>query len=286
MNPVIVKLGGTAAADADVLARLVSDLTTDFPGDAIIVHGGGAEASTWCSRLGLEPRFVDGVRQTTPEEMEIVEMVLAGKVNTAVVRTAAGAGAKPVGLSLSDAGLCFGRPVGDPAVNRTARPDRVDPGILEHLLSGSYLPVVSSIGSFGDGGARGDDAGGDGGANAGAGGDGGARENTGACNINADDAALALAQALKARALVFLSNIPGVQEDDRVHRSLDRASSEALIQRGVISAGMTAKVRSALAAVEAGVGAVVIGEYHERGDIQALIGGHTGTLITKTGGEQ
>ncbi len=280
MNPVIVKLGGTAAADAEVLARLVSDLTTDFPGDAIIVHGGGAEASAWCSRLGLEPRFVDGVRQTTPEEMEIVEMVLAGKVNTAVVRTAAGAGAKPVGLSLSDAGLCFGRPVGDPAVNRTARPDRVDPGILEHLLSGSYLPVVSSIGSFGDG---------DGGANAGAadaGGDGGARVGTGACNINADDAALALARAVQARSLVFLSDIPGVQEGDRVHRSLDRNASEQLIERGVISGGMTAKVRSALDAVEAGVGAVVIGEYRERSDIQALIGGHTGTRITNMGGEQ
>ncbi len=264
MNPIIVKLGGTAAADADVLARLVADLNEDFSGSAVIVHGGGAEASAWCSRLGLEPRFVDGVRQTTPEEMAVVEMVLAGKVNTAVVRTAAAAGAKPVGLSLSDAGLCFGQPVGDPVVNRTARPDRVDPAILTHLLTGSFLPVVSSIGSFWDG-SRGDG---------------------GACNINADDAALALARAVQARALVFLSDIPGVQEDGGIHSSLDRRVSEALIERGIISGGMTAKVRSALSAVDAGVGAVVIGAYHERGDIQALIGGRSGTRIMATGGEQ
>ncbi|MFP4643585.1 MAG: acetylglutamate kinase, partial [Spirochaetales bacterium] len=156
MSPVIVKLGGTAAADAEVLARLVADLAEGFPDGAVIVHGGGTEASAWCSRLGLEPRFVDGVRQTTPEEMEIVEMVLAGKVNTAVVRTAARAGARPVGLSLSDAGLCTGQPVGDPTVNRTARPARVDPAILEHLLAGGFLPIVSSIGSF-EGGGRGDE---------------------------------------------------------------------------------------------------------------------------------
>ena len=274
MNPIIVKLGGTAAADAEVLARLVADLAADFPRGAVIVHGGGTEASAWCSRLGLEPRFVDGIRQTTPEEMEVVEMVLAGKVNTAVVRTAARAGAKPVGLSLSDAGLCIGRPVGDPAVNRTAHPERVDEAILTHLLEGGFLPVVSSIGSFGDGGAAGDGAA-----------DGGAASGS-ACNINADAAALALARAVQARALIFLSDIPGVQEEDTVHRSLDTTASEALIERGVISGGMTAKVRSALSAVDAGVGAVVIGEYHERGDLQALTGGQAGTRITTTGGKK
>ncbi|MFP4644724.1 MAG: acetylglutamate kinase, partial [Spirochaetales bacterium] len=106
------------------------------------------------------------------------------------------------------------------------------------------------------------------------------------CNINADSAALALARAVKARALVFLSDIPGVQEEGSVHRVLDRTASEELIERGVISGGMTAKVRSALSAVDAGVGAVVIGSYHKRGDLQALTGGQAGTRITSEGGRQ
>ncbi|MFW5995391.1 MAG: acetylglutamate kinase [Spirochaetia bacterium] len=257
-NAIIIKLGGRVASEHDLLTALGADLYHSYAGRAILVHGGGAEASAWCTRLGLEPRFIDGVRQTTPEEMEIVEMVLAGKVNTAVVRTLEHAGARAVGLSLADGGLCTGYPIGDPAINRTAKPGPVDARIIRHLLSGGAIPVLSSIASFADGGA---------------------------CNINADDAALALGEGMKAETLVFLSDIPGVTEGDFVHRTLDREHSEALIEKGVISGGMTAKVRSALAAVDAGVGAVVIGEYRDAGDIEGLIEGRNGTRIIGSGGE-
>lgn len=257
-DAIIVKLGGRVAAERDLLTALGVDLFHSYAGRAVLVHGGGAEASAWCTRLGLEPRFVDGVRQTTPEEMEIVEMVLAGKVNTAVVRTLEHAGARAVGLSLADGALCTGYPIGDPAINRTAKPGPVDPRIIRHLLSGEVIPVLSSIGSVADGGP---------------------------CNINADEAALALGEGMQADTLVFLSDIPGVTEGDFVHRTLDRAHSEALIENGVISGGMTAKVRSALAAVDAGVGAVVIGEYRNAGDIEGLIEGRNGTRIIGSGGE-
>ncbi len=250
--PIVVKLGGRAAAERELLATLGAELGEAFAGRAVIVHGGGAEASAWCARVGLEPRFIDGVRMTTPEEMEMVEMVLAGKMNTAVVRTLSAAGAKAVGLSLADAGLCTGEPIADPAVNRTARPGAVDPAILAHLLAGGFTPVVSSIGSFADGSA---------------------------CNINADDAALAIAVALGAASLIFLSDIPGVLEEDDVHRELDRAGVERLIGAGVIAGGMVAKTRSALQAVGSGAGSVVIGEYRRRGDIAALVEGRAGTAI-------
>lgn len=247
-----MKLGGRAAAERETLTTLGQELARKYDGRAVIVHGGGAEASAWCRRVGLEPRFVDGIRQTTPEEMEVVEMVLAGKMNSAVVRTLCSAGARAVGLSLADSRLCTGVAIGDPASNRTARPGQVDGTVLQHLLHGAFLPVVSSIGTLDDGGP---------------------------CNINADDAALALSAALKAASLIFLSDIPGVTEHDEVHRALDRSAIEELTDSGVITGGMVAKTKSALNAVEHGVGAVVIGEYRREGDLEALVSGSAGTTI-------
>lgn len=249
--PVVVKIGGTVATDPDRLGNLFADLAS-LESPPVLVHGGGVAVSSLSRRLGLEPRFQDGIRITSPEEMDIADMVLGGSVNTALVRLASHAGIAAVGLTGADAGLLTGRTIGADG-SRTARPLRVDPKVVTLLLSAGYLPVVASVATGEDGGA---------------------------VNVNADDAAQAVAEALPRAVLCYLSDIPGVLDlSGAVIPRIGTSEVESLIGSGVARDGMAAKLRSSAAAVESGVARVVIGTIEAPGDVARLLSGTQGTQI-------
>ncbi len=249
MSCTVVKLGGRAAAVEERIAALAAELGANSSGETVLVHGGGAEVTEVSARFDLTARFVGGVRMTTPEEMRVVDMVLRGRVNVDLVRRI---GPRAVGVSLADAGMARALPVGDVEQNRTARAGHIDPQLLKVLLDTGYLPVVAPVATGEDG--RG-------------------------VNINADEAALALAEALGADRLLFLSDTPGILQEDELVPVVDSARAEELIANGVIQGGMTAKVRAALEAVRRGVGEVIIGEYCVRGDLTRMCAGEGCTRI-------
>jgi acetylglutamate kinase len=248
---VLMKIGGKAAEDAARLSALCGELGALAESSRfVMVHGGGAEVTAVSRRLGIQAVFKDGVRQTTPEEMDIVDMVLAGKVNKQIVRLCRARGLDAVGLSGSDGGLFRGRPVAPGS--RTGEITDVDTRLLALLVERGSLPVIAPTSM--------DDAG-------------------GGLNINADSAAFALAGALPAAVLLFLSDIPGVMQDGAVLPELSAAEADRLIASGVISGGMIPKVRASLDALSRGVKAVVIGRYEKPGDLARLMDGAAGTRI-------
>jgi acetylglutamate kinase len=254
----VVKIGGTVAEDAAVTRLLFREIAAaGYSGSVVLVHGGGKAVTRISERLGITPVFEDGVRVTPPEEMELVDMVLAGRVNTELVRIAGAVGTEAVGVTGADRRLLTGRCVGDPARNRTARVDRVDTRVLGTFLAEGVLPIVATVGTGTDGGA---------------------------VNINADEAARAIAVALAERggevALCYLSDIPGVLDGDgNVISGIVTTGAEALIADGTIRGGMAAKIRAAAGAVTAGVSRVMIGGYLRSGDLEHLLAGTAGTTI-------
>jgi acetylglutamate kinase len=246
----VIKIGGELASSVDGVRDLAADLKGD--GSWVLVHGGGAEVSQLARKFGVEPRFRDGVRQTTVEEMAFVDMALSGQINKRLVRLFHSTGLNAVGLSGSDGRLFTGR--GIAPESRTGEIDAVDATLLRMLLDGGYFPVLCSTSMDGEGGGL---------------------------NINADSAALAVAGALRARTLVFLSDIPGVLKEGRVMGRLAAGAAVAEIAAGTITGGMVAKVRACLGALAGGVESIIIGEYSGRGSVAALLAGELGTRIVK-----
>ncbi len=259
-NSIVVKLGGTAATEYTAVASLARELAALSP-SGLIVHGGGKEVSALSERLGHVPLFENGIRMTSDAEMDIVEMVLSGLANKRLVRILLGAGVPAVGLSGSDGGMITGVAVADStgSPSRTGRVVGVDPSPLQAVWAAGFLPVVAppSMSSAGI-----------------------------SLNINADDVALAVAGAVEAAALVFLSDVKGVQIAGAVVHSLSAVGAERAISTGEISGGMIPKVHNALTALEHGVKRVVIGEYGGPGDLERLLDGVSGTSIRNKGGDQ
>jgi acetylglutamate kinase len=253
MEDVLVKIGGKAAEDSGRLSELCAELR-DAVGRYrfLLVHGGGAEVTAVSRRFGIKAVFRDGIRQTSPQEMDIVEMVLAGRMNKHIVRLCRACGLDAVGLSGSDGGLFLGRAVGGDAETRTGEISAVDRRILDLLLDGGFLPVIAPTSM--DGRGRG-------------------------LNINADAVALGLARELAAAALVFLSDIPGVLRGAKLVPDLSAREAGQLIQSGDISGGMVPKVGASLDALAHGVGTVIIGRYERPGDLARLLEGSAGTRI-------
>ena len=257
MTTIVVKIGGKAAESRegmDALCQEILSLARD--NRFVLVHGGGAEVSALSRRLGVEPVFQDGVRQTSEQEMDIVDMVLAGKVNKQVVRLLRARGLDAVGLSGSDGGIFTGRPVAGPAGSRsrTGEVTAVDARLLTLLLDNGFLPVLSSSSMDGTGSGL---------------------------NINADAAAFAVASRLAASALVFLSDIPGILSDGSVIQAVSAAEAKELVAKGVVTGGMIPKVTAALTAMDGGVGKVIIGQYEGAGSLGRLLEGKQGTRLWK-----
>jgi len=253
---IVVKIGGKAAENQECLRALADELLSiSREHKLVLVHGGGAEVTTVSRKLGFEAVFKNGVRQTSPEEMDIVDMVLAGKVNSQLVRLLRTRGLDAVGLTGADGGIFMGEPVGGRgSATRTGEITRVDARLLEMLLAAEWLPVLSSTSMDSDGNGL---------------------------NINADTAAFQVAARLKASALVFLSDTRGVISDGSVLQALSAEEAKALIARGVIDGGMVPKVTASFDAMDKGVKKVIIGQYESAGSLARLLEGKEGTRLWK-----
>lgn len=253
MKTIVVKIGGRAAEREDGLRSMGTEMSSlAKTGRFLLVHGGGAEVTAISKKLGIEAVFAGGVRQTSPAEMDIVDMVLAGKVNKQIVRLLRACGLDAVGLSGPDGGIFTGRPIG--AETRTAEVAAMDTRLLELLLAKGFLPVVSPVSMDANG--------------------------TG-LNINADSVAFALASRLAASALLFLSDIPGILRDGSVIRELSGTEAQGLVASGVVSGGMIPKVSASIDALAKGVQNVIIGQYEGAGSLAGLLEGRLGTRIWK-----
>ncbi len=250
--PLVVKLGGALLDDATQFPQVFDALARMHQlhaGGLVIVHGGGKAVDRQLERVGLHTERREGIRITPPEAVEQVAAVLAGAMNTQLLGLLLSRGVSAVGLTLSDGHLS--RAV------KTQRfdfdPGRVgelvggDGALIHHLLSGGFLPVLSSIAVC---------------------------EAGGLLNVNADDAAAQLAGILKAQGLLLLTDVPGVKDaDGQVIAELTSPAAEALINDGTITGGMIAKVRGALDAAERSNVPVVIASWSNPAALEALASG-------------
>ncbi len=235
---IVVKYGGSAMVDEQLKKSVISDVTllklVGFK--PIIVHGGGKEISKWVGKVGKEAQFINGLRVTDEETMEIAEMVL-GRVNKSLVTMVEELGVKAVGISGKDGGLlkvkkkyADGKDIG-----YVGEITDVDPNILYDLMEKDFLPIICPVGL--------DD-----------------EFNT--YNINADDAACAIARAVGANKLAFLTDIEGLYRDFENKSSLISEikvkEAKELIAGGTIGGGMLPKLSNCIDAIEAGVSRVHI----------------------------
>ena len=235
---VVVKYGGSAMLDEELKANVIKDvvLLKLIGFKPIIVHGGGKEISRWVNKVGMEPRFINGLRVTDKDTMEIAEMVL-NKVNKSLVQLVNELGVKAVGISGKDGGLLQvekkysdGKDIGF-----VGDVTKVNPKILYDLIDRDYLPIVAPVGMD---------------------------ENCETYNINADDAACAIARAVGADKLVFLTDVEGLYKDFSDKSSfisrITASDAEALVSSGEIGGGMLPKLNNCTAAVKGGVNRVHI----------------------------
>lgn len=227
---VVVKYGGNAMVDPQLAATFAEDivLLRSVGLRPVVVHGGGPQIGALLGRLGKESEFVDGLRVTDQETLDVARMVLVGKVGRDIVGAINVHGAYAVGLSGEDGGMITAAPR-DESLGFVGDVASVEPGIIERLLAEGMIPVVSSIGS--------DRAG-------------------QAYNINADTVAGALAGALGAEKAIYLTDVAGLLTDvDDPASIVARATVgelEAMIDDGIVSGGMTPKVRACIDAVGSG----------------------------------
>ena len=245
----VVKVGGN---ELDRPAWLEACARALVPLDpVVVVHGGGRAVSAWSQRLGLPVERRGGLRVTTPEIAEVVELVLGGPVNRRVVAALRAAGVDAVGLSGVDGGLLTARP-GAADLGHVGEIAQVRAALLESFLLAGLTPVIAPMApEAGDGAGP-------------------------PRNVNADDAAAAIAGALRATELLLVSDVPGVQADGLVQPALDGGDVEALLETGAAADGMAAKLRAATAALQAGARAVRIG------DLRLLTDPRAGTRILAT----
>lgn len=236
---VVIKYGGSAMLDPKIKETVIQDIALmKLVGmHPVVVHGGGPEINSFLNRMQVESQFINGLRVTDQAAMEIVEMVLAGKINKGIVTDIETQGVKAVGISGKDGGILKAQKIQKDGVDYGCVGDiaSVDPTLIQSLIHDEFIPVIAPIGK--------DDAG-----------------NT--YNINADYAAVAIAGALQAEKLVFLTDVEGVMEDvhdpDSIMSFIKAEAIPTLIQDGTISGGMIPKVECCMAGIKKGVNNVHI----------------------------
>lgn len=235
---IVVKYGGSAMIDQELKQSVIRDvaLLKLIGFRPIVVHGGGKEITRWINKIGLETNFINGLRVTDKPTMEIVEMVL-NKINKDLVSMMQNLGLKAVGISGKDGGILLvdRKLAGDKDIGFVGEVKTVNTGLLDTLLDNDFVPVICPVGfdsSFNS------------------------------YNVNADDAACAIATAVKAAKLAFLTDIEGVYRDP-----LDRSSliseltipeAKGFLKSGNVGGGMLPKLQNCIAAIEAGVSRVHI----------------------------
>ena len=248
----VIKIGGRPQLDP-ALASALAHADHRAPGSLIVVHGGGDEVSTLQRLYGVESRFSGGRRVTSVLDLEIIRMALSGSANKRLVAALNDVGVAAIGLSGEDAGLITANPLDPDEYGHVGTPHAVNTALLRHLLAGGYLPILSPV-------SRSTNA------------------TLGATlNVNGDDAAAAIAVAMKAEELLLVSDVAGVMAQDAVVASLGADEAQRLISDGTARGGMAAKLQAALAALEGGVERVRIS------DITAIEQLDRGTLLTRAG---
>lgn len=248
MNTQIIKISGNDLHNPDYIKQFASAVSR-LPQPMIIVHGGGKMISELQLALGLQTRKVDGLRITDAATLKTTEMAMSGQVNKLLVRALLAAGVNAIGLSGVDGAIlqCRKRPHPNTDLGFVGEIHTVNTILLNQLLAQGITILISPI-SLGDDGS--------------------------AYNVNADDAASALATACDASLLTFVSNVPGVMADGRLLATLTPAETEQLITDRVITDGMIPKVRAATRLIEAGVARAKIT------DLQGLQSG-VGTVFSR-----
>ena len=244
----VVKIGGRPQADPS-LASLIAESWDAMSNPMVVVHGGGDEVSALQKSMGITAQFVDGRRVTTPQDVDLVRMALSGTANKRLVSSLVREGVRAVGLSGEDASLIAATPVDSVRMGHVGAPQRVNSSLLLHLIDGGYLPVVSPVSR-----------------NIG-------HELGPALNVNADDAAAAVAVAVEASELLIVSDVPGVLVDGDPVETLTVAEAKGLVHDGQATGGMSAKLMACIAATEGGVKRVRIS------DLRGITDRNSGTVI-------
>ncbi|WP_366657709.1 acetylglutamate kinase [Fodinicurvata sp. EGI_FJ10296] len=269
----VVKYGGHAMGDEKLAEKFARDivLMKHVGINPVVVHGGGPQIGRMLERLKIQSEFIDGLRKTDRDTVDVVEMVLSGSINKAIVTAIQSVGGRAIGLSGKDGALIQARKLRrtkrDPESNIekildlgfVGEPVAIDPGILEEFEDSSYIPVIAPIGV----GANGE-----------------------TLNINADTAAGAIAGALQASRLFLLTDVAGVMDSSgSLMPSLSAGEARALIANGTISGGMIPKIETCLSAVDAGVEASVIldGRVPHALLLEVFTAGGVGTMIGSPG---
>lgn len=236
----VIKYGGSAMTDTALKQGFAMDvvLLNTIGINVVIVHGGGPQIGATMERMGKKPAFISGLRVTDEETMDIVEMVLGGKVNKEIVSLINCAGGRAVGLTGKDGGLILAKKInmtrksedtGETEIidiGQVGEVAEVRPGVLSILEQGGFIPVIAPVGVGADGGTY---------------------------NINADLVAGAVAGALKAEKLILLTDQAGIlDKDKKLIPSLNKKKVEQLIEAGIIAGGMIPKTRSCFNALDAG----------------------------------
>jgi acetylglutamate kinase len=240
---IVVKFGGNAMVDAALQANFARDVVLlKLVGmDPVVVHGGGPQIEQLLKQLGIRSEFVQGMRVTDAATMDVVEMVLGGAVNKDIVTLINQAGGRAVGLTGQDGAFIRARKLLMPSrekpselldIGRVGEIESIDPGVIDSLEQGGFIPVVAPIGVGADGLSY---------------------------NINADLVAGKLAEVLHAEKLVLLTNTPGVlDEQGKLLTGITPREVDAMLASGALSGGMLPKIASALDAARAGVRSVHI----------------------------
>jgi acetylglutamate kinase len=234
---VVVKYGGAAMKDSNLKDKVIRDVVflSCVGVRPVVVHGGGPEINSWLDKLGIEPQFKDGLRVTDAPTMDVVEMVLVGRVNKELVSLINRAGGLAVGLCGKDGNLIKARPEGHEGIGFVGEVSSVDTKLVDSLVKSGYIPVVSSVS---------------------------ADETGQAYNINADTVAGEIAAALGAEKLILLTDTPGILQDyqdpSTLMAKLDIQQARELMVSGVVAGGMIPKVNCCVRSLAQGVRAAHI----------------------------
>ena len=258
---VVVKYGGNAMVNEQLKQQVMEDITLLWliGVKVVLVHGGGPEINDLMKKVGKVPQFVDGLRVTDKETVDIVQMVLAGKVNKDLVKLIQSKGGHAVGLSGIDGGILEAE-VKNEALGYVGRITKVRTKPIEDLLENHYIPVISTVASDHSGNSY---------------------------NINGDTAAAVIAGALGAERLIMMTDIAGILEDKNDPSTLipriTVSEAKKLYDKGVISGGMIPKVDCCIEALDKGVGVVVImdGRVPHSILMELLTEEDTGTMVMK-----
>ena len=261
---IVIKYGGSAMSEESLKEAVFRDiaLLSSVGAQPVVVHGGGPEINHWLSKLQITSKFRDGLRVTDSATMDVVQMVLIGRVNKQIVNGINKLGASSVGLCGIDGGLIEARPWGDGSHGLVGEVSRVNPDVIYPLLSKGYIPVISSVAASTDGTTY---------------------------NINADTVAGEIAAAIDAEKLILLTDTLGILKDQQDPSSLVQKiklqEARSLIEEGIVQGGMKPKVECCIRALAQGVTAahIVDGRISHALLLEVFTDRGIGTMIVSRG---